>query len=212
MRAQLGWSPCPAPASWSSSPARGRSCRRSSTQARTRTTRRWSWGCCPTPRARAGWPGPVRPASRHARSRWLRTPTGRPGTWPCVTRWSPSSPTGSISAGFMRILGPAVLSAFPLRVVNTHPALLPSFPGAHAVRDALGARRARDRVDHPSRRRGRRHRPDRRPARRPGRATTTTRQSLHERIKVVERELLVDVVRRLATHNVHVTGRKVTFT
>ena len=34
--------------------------------------------------------------------------------------------------------------------------------------------------------------------------------SLHERIKVVERALLVDVVRRLATHNVHVSGRKVT--
>jgi phosphoribosylglycinamide formyltransferase-1 len=33
--------------------------------------------------------------------------------------------------------------------------------------------------------------------------------SLHERIKVVERELLVDVVRRLATHNVRVSGRKV---
>lgn len=40
-----------------------------------------------------------------------------------------------VSAGFMKILGPAVLSRF--RVVNTHPALLPSFPGAHAVRDAL---------------------------------------------------------------------------
>ncbi len=40
-----------------------------------------------------------------------------------------------VSAGFMRVLGPAFLEAF--RVVNTHPALLPSFPGAHGVRDAL---------------------------------------------------------------------------
>ena len=40
-----------------------------------------------------------------------------------------------VSAGFMKILGPAVLDRFT--VVNTHPALLPSFPGAHAVRDAL---------------------------------------------------------------------------
>ncbi|MGG5260189.1 phosphoribosylglycinamide formyltransferase [Phycicoccus avicenniae] len=40
-----------------------------------------------------------------------------------------------VSAGFMKVLGPAVLDAF--RVVNTHPALLPSFPGAHGVRDAL---------------------------------------------------------------------------
>jgi phosphoribosylglycinamide formyltransferase 1 len=42
-----------------------------------------------------------------------------------------------VCAGFMRLLGPPVLEAFPQRVVNTHPALLPSFPGAHAVRDAL---------------------------------------------------------------------------
>ena len=37
----------------------------------------------------------------------------------------------------MRILGPEVLAQFPNRIVNTHPALLPSFPGAHAVADAL---------------------------------------------------------------------------
>jgi len=42
-----------------------------------------------------------------------------------------------VCAGFMRILGPAFLARFPQRVVNTHPALLPSFPGAHAVADAL---------------------------------------------------------------------------
>ena len=42
-----------------------------------------------------------------------------------------------VLAGFMRILGPAFLGRFPQRVVNTHPALLPAFPGAHAVADAL---------------------------------------------------------------------------
>lgn len=42
-----------------------------------------------------------------------------------------------VCAGFMRLLGRPVLEAFPQRVVNTHPALLPAFPGAHAVRDAL---------------------------------------------------------------------------
>ena len=42
-----------------------------------------------------------------------------------------------VLAGFMRILAPGFLSRFPGRVVNTHPALLPSFPGAHAVADAL---------------------------------------------------------------------------
>lgn len=42
-----------------------------------------------------------------------------------------------VCAGFMRLFGPAVLARFPNRIVNTHPALLPAFPGAHAVRDAL---------------------------------------------------------------------------
>jgi phosphoribosylglycinamide formyltransferase-1 len=41
-----------------------------------------------------------------------------------------------VSAGFMKLLGPQFLARFPT-VVNTHPALLPAFPGAHAVRDAL---------------------------------------------------------------------------
>jgi phosphoribosylglycinamide formyltransferase 1 len=40
-------------------------------------------------------------------------------------------------AGFMRILDPAFVDAFPERIVNTHPSLLPAFRGAHAVRDAL---------------------------------------------------------------------------
>ena len=44
-----------------------------------------------------------------------------------------------VSAGFMKIVGPAVLDAFGGRLINTHPALLPAFPGAHAVRDALAA-------------------------------------------------------------------------
>jgi phosphoribosylglycinamide formyltransferase 1 len=42
-----------------------------------------------------------------------------------------------VCAGFMRLLGRPVLERFPQRVVNTHPALLPAFPGAHAVREAL---------------------------------------------------------------------------
>jgi phosphoribosylglycinamide formyltransferase-1 len=44
-----------------------------------------------------------------------------------------------VSAGFMKIVGPAVLAAFEGRLINTHPALLPAFPGGHAVRDALAA-------------------------------------------------------------------------
>jgi phosphoribosylaminoimidazolecarboxamide formyltransferase/IMP cyclohydrolase len=46
-------------------------------------------------------------------------------------------PDAVVLAGYMRIVGPAVLSAFPGRILNTHPSLLPSFPGAHAVRDAI---------------------------------------------------------------------------
>jgi phosphoribosylaminoimidazolecarboxamide formyltransferase/IMP cyclohydrolase len=42
-----------------------------------------------------------------------------------------------VLAGYMRIVGPRVLAAYRERIVNTHPSLLPAFPGAHAVRDAL---------------------------------------------------------------------------
>jgi formyltetrahydrofolate-dependent phosphoribosylglycinamide formyltransferase len=42
-----------------------------------------------------------------------------------------------VLAGFMRLLAPSVVRRF--RIVNTHPALLPAFPGAHAIRDALAA-------------------------------------------------------------------------
>lgn len=42
-----------------------------------------------------------------------------------------------VMAGYMRLLGHEVLDAFPDRVVNIHPALLPSFPGAHGIKDAF---------------------------------------------------------------------------
>lgn len=45
-----------------------------------------------------------------------------------------------VSAGWMRLLGRSVLAAFPERVLNVHPALLPSFPGMHGVDDALAYR------------------------------------------------------------------------
>ncbi|MCL6422838.1 phosphoribosylglycinamide formyltransferase [Brachybacterium sp. JHP9] len=102
-----------------------------------------------------------------------------------------------VLAGFMKLVGPAVLSAHPGRIINTHPALLPSFPGAHGVRDALahgvkitgatvievdagidtGRILAQRAVEV--------HEGD-------------TEETLHERIKVVEREMLVDVVSSLA--------------
>ena len=102
-----------------------------------------------------------------------------------------------ISAGFMKILGQEVLASYMGRIINTHPALLPLFPGAHAVRDALQAGvletgatvhfvdagidtgqvilQQQVTVE-----------PD------------DTETLLHERIKVVEREILVRVVRDIA--------------
>ena len=102
-----------------------------------------------------------------------------------------------ISAGFMKILGQEVLASYMGRIINTHPALLPLFPGAHAVRDALQAgvsetgatvhfvdagidtgqviMQQQVTVE-----------PD------------DTEALLHERIKVVEREILVRVVRDIA--------------
>jgi phosphoribosylglycinamide formyltransferase 1 len=44
-----------------------------------------------------------------------------------------------VLAGYMHILTPAFLAAFPERVINVHPSLLPDFPGAHAVADQLAA-------------------------------------------------------------------------
>lgn len=100
-----------------------------------------------------------------------------------------------VSAGFMKVLGPAVLARH--RVINTHPALLPSFPGAHGVRDAL---------DHGVRVTGCTcHWVDAGVDTGPiidQRAVRVedddTVESLHERIKVLERDMLVDVVRSLA--------------
>lgn len=112
-----------------------------------------------------------------------------------------------VSAGFMRLLGPAFLSRFA--VVNTHPALLPSFPGAHAVRDALahGVRLTGCTL----------HLVDEGVDTGPivAQAAVKVRddddeQSLHERIKVEERTMLVDVVGRMAREGWTVTGRKVT--
>jgi phosphoribosylglycinamide formyltransferase-1 len=53
-----------------------------------------------------------------------------------IAEWEPDL---VVCAGFMRILPPVVVDALSPRMINTHPALLPLFPGAHAVRDALAA-------------------------------------------------------------------------
>ena len=70
-----------------------------------------------------------------------------PASFPARTDWDSAildavaeyDPDLVVSAGFMRILAPEFVAEFSGRIINTHPALLPSFPGAHAVRDALAA-------------------------------------------------------------------------
>jgi phosphoribosylglycinamide formyltransferase 1 len=114
-----------------------------------------------------------------------------------------------VSAGFMKILGPQFLTQFCGRTLNTHPTLLPAFPGAHGVADALayGVKVTGCTV----------HLVD---------AGTDTgpilaqqpipvlddddEETLHERIKVTERRLLVDVLAAVATGGVTWNGRKAT--
>lgn len=102
-----------------------------------------------------------------------------------------------ILSGFMRLVPPAFVRRFAPMLLNTHPAFLPEFPGAHAVRDAFAAGVAEtgasvivvdDGVDTG-------------PIlaqRRVPVLDGDTEDSLHDRIKVVERELLADVVRDIA--------------
>jgi phosphoribosylglycinamide formyltransferase 1 len=114
-----------------------------------------------------------------------------------------------VSAGFMKLAGAAFLGRFGGRFVNTHPALLPAFPGMHAPAEALAhgvkvagctlfvvdtgvdsgpiiAQRAVDVLD------------------------DDTADTLHERIKTAERTMLVDSIGRMAREGWTVTDRKVT--
>ncbi|WP_328300397.1 phosphoribosylglycinamide formyltransferase [Streptomyces sp. NBC_00435] len=114
-----------------------------------------------------------------------------------------------ISAGFMKIVGPEFIGRFGGRFVNTHPALLPAFPGAHGVRDALayGAKVTGCTVHFVD------AGVDTGPIIAQGVVEIRDEEdeaALHERIKEVERELLVDVVGRLARHGYRIEGRKVT--
>ena len=102
-----------------------------------------------------------------------------------------------VSAGFMKLLGSAFLSRFGGRTINTHPSLLPSFPGMHGPRDALDHKvlvtgatifMIDEGVD-----------TGRILAQEPVRVLPgDTVEALHERIKIVERQLLVDAVNELS--------------
>ena len=81
-----------------------------------------------------------------------------------------------VSAGFMKLLGPDFLAAFDGRVINTHPALSPSFPGMHGARRRPRLRREGHRLHGVLRRRRRGRRPDHRPGRRPGRGRRRRRE------------------------------------
>ena len=133
------------------------------------------------------------------RGAWDAAVTGQ------VTEFAPDL---VVSAGFMKLAGARFLEAFGGRYINTHPALSPSFPGRHGVRDALNygvkvtgctiflvdegvdtgpiVAQAAVRV-----------------------LENDTESSLHERIKTKERELLVKAVADLVTRRHHVEGRKV---
>jgi formyltetrahydrofolate-dependent phosphoribosylglycinamide formyltransferase len=113
-----------------------------------------------------------------------------------------------VLAGFMKIIGPSFLAAFGGRILNTHPALLPSFPGPHPVPDALAhgvkvTGCTAHLVDAGM---------DTGPIVAQRAVTVEPDDSvaeLHERIKVAERRMLVDVVGRLAREGCTVNGRKV---
>ncbi|QIS45795.1 phosphoribosylglycinamide formyltransferase [Clavibacter capsici] len=142
---------------------------------------------------------------RFAEERGIPTFTVPFGSFPDRAAWGDElsaaiagwEPDLVVLSGFMRLLPPRAVEAFAPRIINTHPAYLPEFPGAHAVRDAIAAGAtssgasiivvdtgvdtgpvlAQERV----------------PVE-PG----DTEHTLHERIKVVERRLLVDTVRAIS--------------
>lgn len=102
-----------------------------------------------------------------------------------------------VLAGFMRILPPNFVQALTPNLINTHPSLLPDFPGAHAVRDAINAGATKTGVTIHVVDNG----VDTGPKIAQREVAITPEDSeaeLHERIKVVERELLVATVKQIA--------------
>jgi phosphoribosylaminoimidazolecarboxamide formyltransferase / IMP cyclohydrolase len=87
------------------------------------------------------------PALEFAAANGFETALVEPASHPDVAAWDravaarlvASGASIVVLAGFMRIVGPSVLAAFPDRVLNLHPAILPSFRGAHGARDAIKA-------------------------------------------------------------------------
>ena len=111
-----------------------------------------------------------------------------------------------VLAGFMKVLPAGFVSALSPNIINLHPSLLPAFPGAHAVRDALSAGAsttgatvhivdagvdtgpvlAQREIDVP---------------------TGITESDLHEQIKTIERSLIVEVVSQIAEGKLNLSER-----
>jgi phosphoribosylglycinamide formyltransferase-1 len=107
-----------------------------------------------------------------------------------------------VLAGFMRILPANFVAALSPNLINTHPSLLPAFPGGHAVRDALNAKASVTGVTIHVVDEGVDTGPHIAQASVPVLAEDSE-YDLHERIKVVERELLVATVKDIATKKIH---------
>ncbi len=153
---------------------------------------------------------------RRAEAAGIATFTRRVSEFPSRQDWDQAltaacesfEPDLVISAGFMKLVGADFLARFGGRFINTHPALLPSFPGMQGIRDALGygvkvtgctvfmvdagtdsgpviAQAAVPVED------------------------DDDEASLHERVKVAERALLVQTVGRMVREGWSVQGRKV---
>jgi phosphoribosylglycinamide formyltransferase-1 len=111
-----------------------------------------------------------------------------------------------VLSGLMRLLPQTLVDAWAPRIINTHPAYLPEFPGAHGVRDALAAGAEQTGasviiVDNGV---------DAGPIIAQERVPVLPdddEHTLHERIKPVERRLLIDVVRRVATGELDLTAQ-----
>lgn len=152
-----------------------------------------------------------------AEVRGIATKVVDPKAFPDRETWSDAlrsevaerDPDLVVSAGFMRILSPVFVDAFEGRLINLHPALLPAFPGAHAVRDALAAGATEtgstvhfvDReVDH-----GPTILQEPVPI-----EPNDTEESLHTRIKAIEHRLLPQACRLLLEGKVTLSGDQVT--
>ena len=112
--------------------------------------------------------------------------------------------------GFMRILDNNIISSFKNRIINSHPALLPNFPGAQAVQDALAAGVTQTGATVHLIDEGIDTGPiilQKTVEIRPG----DTKDSLHERIKEVEKKLICDAMDRLSQNKFAVVNGKVEF-